>query len=146
MWDFLYSSTLIILGALRTLIILSIRRIKVHIWIDATNPRSELRIFEMTLLEQQLHTLREAGLEPVEIDVQLASETTNLPSLRPAPLVRKRPIQRNINVPFFIVGLLLGFPVAAFVVIAVWQVVSLDLHTLHQVQCWNSKEREQEAG
>ncbi len=117
-----------------------------HIWIDATNPRSELRIFEMTLLEQQLHTLREAGLEPVEIDVQLASETTNLPSLRPAPLVRKRPIQRNINVPFFIVGLLLGFPVAAFVVIAVWQVVSLDLHTLHQVQCWNSKEREQEAG
>ena len=146
MWDFLYSSTLIILGALRTLIILSIRRIKVHIWIDATNPRSELRIFEMTLLEQQLHTLREAGLEPVEIYVQLASETTNLPSLRPAPLVRKRSIQRNINVPFFMVGLLLGFPVAAFVVIVVWQVVSLDLHTLHQVQCWNSKEREQEAG
>ena len=146
MWDFLYSSTLIILGTLRTLIILSIRRIKVHIWIDATNPRSELRIFEMTLLGQQLHTLREAGLGPVEVYAQLASETTSLPSLLPAPLVRKRPIQRNINVPFFMVGLLLGFPVAAFVVIVVWQVVSLGLHTLHQVQCWNSKEREQEAG
>ncbi len=145
MWDFLYSSTLIILGALGTLIILSIRRIKVHIWIDATNPRSELRIFGMTLLEQQLHTLREAGLEPVEVYVQLASETTSLPSLLPAPLVRKRPIQRNINVPFFMIGLLLGFPVA-FVVIVVWQVVSLGLHTLHQVQCWNSKEKEQEAG
>lgn len=146
MWDFLYSSTLIILGALRTLIILSIRRIKVHIWIDATNPRSELRIFEMPLLEQQLHTLREAGLEPVDVYVQLASETTSLPSLLPAPLVRKRPIQRNINIPFFMVGLPLGFPVAAFVVIVVWQVVSLDLHTLHLVQCWNRKEREQEAG
>lgn len=116
-----------------------------HIWIDATNPRSELRIFGMTLLEQQLHTLREAGLEPVEVYVQLASETTSLPSLLPAPLVRKRPIQRNINVPFFMIGLLLGFPVA-FVVIVVWQVVSLGLHTLHQVQCWNSKEKEQEAG
>ena len=137
MWDFLYSSTLIILGALRTLIILSIQRIKVHIWIDATSPRSGLRIFEMTRLEQQFHTLREAGLEPVEVSVQLASETAGLPSLLPAPLVRKRPIQRNISVPFFMVGLLPGFPVAAFVVIVVWQVVSLGLHTLHQVQCWN---------
>ena len=117
-----------------------------HIWIDATNPRSELRILEMTLLEQQLHTLRKAGLEPVEVYIQLASETTSLPSLLPAPLVRKRPIQRNINVPFFMVGLLLGFPVATFVVIVVWQAVSLSLHPLHQVQCWNNKEREQEAG
>lgn len=116
------------------------------IWIDATNPRSELRIFEMTLLEQQLHTLREAGLEPVEVCVQLASETASLPSLLPAPLVRKRPIQRNINVPRCMVGLRLGFPVAAFVVIVVGQVVSLGLRTLHQVQCWNRKEREQEAG
>ena len=117
-----------------------------HIWIDATNPRSELRIFEMTLLEQQLHTLRKAGLEPVEVYIQLASETTSLPPLLPAPLVRKRPIQRNINVPFFMVGLLLGFPVATFVLIVVGQAVSLSLHPLHQVQCWNNKEREQEAG
>ena len=137
MWDFLYSSTLIILGALRTLIILSIQRIKVHIWIDATSPRSGLRIFEMTRLEQQFHTLREAGLEPVEVYVQLASETAGLPSLLPAPLVRKRPIRRNINLPFFMIGLLPGFPGAAFVVLAVWQAVSLGLHTLHQVQCWN---------
>ena len=108
-----------------------------YIWIDATNPRSELRIFGMTLLERQFHTLREAGLEPVEVSIQLASETAGLPSLLPAPLVRKRPIQRNISVPFFMVGLLPGFPVAAFVVIVVWQVVSLGLHTLHQVQCWN---------
>ena len=54
--------------------------------------------------------------------------------------------RRNINVPFFMVGLLLGFPVAAFVAIVVWQVVSLGLHTLRLVQFWNGKEREQGAG
>ena len=64
-----------------------------HIWIDATNPRSELRIFGMTLLERQLHTLLEAGLEPTEVYVQLASETTHLPTLLPAPLVRRLPLQ-----------------------------------------------------
>ena len=47
----------------------------------------------MTLLERQLHTLLEAGLEPAEVYVQLASETTNLPSLLPAPLVQKLPVQ-----------------------------------------------------
>ncbi len=64
-----------------------------RIWIDATNPRSELRLFGMTLLERQLHTLLEAGLEPAEVYVQLASETTDLPALLPASLVRKLPIQ-----------------------------------------------------
>ena len=64
-----------------------------RIWIDATNPSSLLRIFGMTLLERQLHSLLEAGLEPAEIYIQLASETINLPSLLPAPLVRKLPIQ-----------------------------------------------------
>lgn len=64
-----------------------------HIWIDATNPRSELRIFGMTLLERQLHTLLEVGLEPTEVYVQLASETTHLPALLPAPLVRRLPLQ-----------------------------------------------------
>ena len=54
--------------------------------------------------------------------------------------------RRNINVPFFMVGLLLGFPVAAFVVIVVWQVVSLGLHSLRLVQFWNRKEREEGAG
>ena len=64
-----------------------------RIWIDATNPRSEIRIFGMTLLERQLRTLLEAGLDPAEIYVQLAAETTNLPSLLPAPLVRQLPLQ-----------------------------------------------------
>lgn len=64
-----------------------------RIWIDATNPRSELRLFGMTLLERQLHTLLEAGLEPAEVYVQLAAETTNLPALLPAPLLRRLPLQ-----------------------------------------------------
>ena len=64
-----------------------------RIWIDATSPSSRLRIFGMTLLERQLHTLLEAGLEPAEVYVQLASETTDLPALLPASLVRKLPIQ-----------------------------------------------------
>ncbi len=64
-----------------------------RIWIDATNPRSAFRIFGMTLLERQLHTLLEAGLEPAEVYVQLAAETTHLPSLLPVPLVRQLPLQ-----------------------------------------------------
>ena len=64
-----------------------------RIWIDATNPRSELRLFGMTLLERQLHTLLEAGLEPAEVYVQLAAETTSSPALLPAPLLRRLPLQ-----------------------------------------------------
>ncbi len=64
-----------------------------RIWIDATNPMSALRLFGMTLLERQLHTLLEAGLEPAEVYVQLAAETTNLPALLPAPLLRRLPLQ-----------------------------------------------------
>ena len=54
--------------------------------------------------------------------------------------------RRNINVPFFMAGLLLGFPVVAFVVIVVWQVISLGLHSLRLVQFWNRKEREKGTG
>ncbi len=64
-----------------------------HIWIDATNPSSRLRIFGMTLLERQLRALLEASLEPAEVYVQLAPETTNLPSLLPTSLVQELPLQ-----------------------------------------------------
>lgn len=64
-----------------------------HIWIDATNPSSRLRIFGMTLLERQLRALLEAGLEPAEVYVQLAPETANLPSLLPTSLVKELPLQ-----------------------------------------------------
>ena len=43
----------------------------------------------MTLLERQLHTIVEAGLDPNEVYVQLSSETANLPSLLPADLLRR---------------------------------------------------------
>lgn len=64
-----------------------------HIWIDATNPSSQLRIFGMTLLERQLRALLEAGLETAEVYVQLAPETANLPSLLPTSLVKELPLQ-----------------------------------------------------
>ena len=64
-----------------------------HIWIDATNPSSRLRIFGMTLLERQLHTIIEAGLDPNEVYVQLSSETANLPSLLPPDLLRRLSIR-----------------------------------------------------
>ncbi len=64
-----------------------------RIWIDATDPRSALRVFGMTLLERQLHTLLEAGLELSAVYIQLAAETTHLPSLLPARLRQKLPLQ-----------------------------------------------------
>lgn len=63
-----------------------------RIWIDATDPRSELRIFGMTLLERQLRTLIEAGLEPTEVCVELPSGTSGLPSL-PDDLVQRLPLR-----------------------------------------------------
>jgi phosphatidylglycerophosphate synthase len=44
-----------------------------RIWIDATDPRSELQLFGMTLLERQLHSIIEAGLTPTAIDIVLPS-------------------------------------------------------------------------
>ena len=38
--------------------------------------------------------------------------------------------RRNINVPLFMLGLLLGTPIPVFVAIVVWQVASLGFHTL----------------
>ena len=47
--------------------------------------------------------------------------------------------RRNINVPLFMLGLLLGIPIPVFVAIVVWQVASLGFHTLRLVQFWNRK-------
>ncbi len=47
--------------------------------------------------------------------------------------------RRNINVPLFMLGLLLGIPIPVFVTIVVWQVASLGFHTLRLVQFWNRK-------
>ena len=47
--------------------------------------------------------------------------------------------RRNINVPVFMLGLLLGIPIPTFVAIVVWQVISLLFHSLRLVQFWNGK-------
>jgi phosphatidylglycerophosphate synthase len=48
--------------------------------------------------------------------------------------------RRNINVPLFTVGLILGVPIQAFVLIVLWQVVTFLFHTVRLVQSWNGKQ------
>lgn len=63
-----------------------------RIWIDATDPRSELQVFGMTLLERQLHTIIQAGLEPTEVCVGLPPGTPHVPLL-PDDLARRLPLR-----------------------------------------------------
>jgi len=53
-----------------------------RIWIDATDSRSFLEVFGMTLLERQLHTISAAGLTPTEVVIELLSDAPipDLPS------------------------------------------------------------------
>jgi phosphatidylglycerophosphate synthase len=54
-----------------------------RVWIDATDPRSTLPVFGMSLLERQLRALLQAGLEPTEICIEIPSGTSSLPILPP---------------------------------------------------------------
>lgn len=63
-----------------------------QIWIDATDPRSTLTIFGMTLLERQLHAIVEAGLKPTAVCVALPAGTPGAPLL-PEKLVRGLPLR-----------------------------------------------------
>jgi phosphatidylglycerophosphate synthase len=47
--------------------------------------------------------------------------------------------RRNINLPLFTVGLIVGVPVLAFVLIVLWQVVTFLLHAARLVQFWNDR-------
>jgi len=62
-----------------------------RIWIDATDPRSELRLFGMTLLERQLHGIIEAGLTPTAIDIVLPPDVAPS-SVLPDDLAQRLPI------------------------------------------------------
>jgi phosphatidylglycerophosphate synthase len=44
--------------------------------------------------------------------------------------------RRNVNLPVFTVGLLVGAPVAAFAAILVWQAVTLVFHAVRLLQVW----------
>jgi phosphatidylglycerophosphate synthase len=46
--------------------------------------------------------------------------------------------RRNINLPIFVVGWLLGVPVETFLLIVLWQLVSFVFHVERLVQFWNS--------
>jgi hypothetical protein len=47
--------------------------------------------------------------------------------------------RRNINVPIFTIGLIIGIPVFAFVLIVLWQVATLTFHVARLIQYWNGK-------
>jgi phosphatidylglycerophosphate synthase len=47
--------------------------------------------------------------------------------------------RRNINVPVFTLGLIVGQPAIAFQLILFWQVASLAYHSVRLLQCWEQK-------
>ncbi len=67
-----------------------------RIWIDATDPRSALEVFGMTLLERQLRTVVTSGLEPTEVRIELAPDASAVPSL-PSQLLKQLPLRWSRN-------------------------------------------------
>ncbi len=59
-----------------------------RIWIDATDPRSQLCVFGMTLLERQLRAISQAALNPTEVCIAVPQDTAppSLPQLERLPL------------------------------------------------------------
>ncbi|MGE0824514.1 MAG: CDP-alcohol phosphatidyltransferase family protein [Candidatus Binatia bacterium] len=47
--------------------------------------------------------------------------------------------RRNINLPVFMLGWLLGIPLIAFTAIILWQILTFAYHTTRLIQFWNSK-------
>ena len=47
--------------------------------------------------------------------------------------------RRNINLPLFMVGLLVGLPAAVFYLIVAWQLASFVFHTDRLVRFWNAR-------
>ena len=45
--------------------------------------------------------------------------------------------RRNINLPLFTIGIILGIPVFTFALIIIWQVVTCAYHAARLVQFWN---------
>lgn len=48
-----------------------------RIWIDATDSRSLLQVFGMTLIERQLRTITAAGIEPTEVMIELPPDSSS---------------------------------------------------------------------
>ena len=57
-----------------------------RIWIDATDPRSQLRVFGMTLLERQLQAISEAKLNPTEVCIAVPQATEGVENSNAAAL------------------------------------------------------------
>jgi len=62
-----------------------------RIWIDATMPGSEIRVFGMTLLERLLRALTQTGASPSEVRVELAAGAP-IPASLPRTLIETLPL------------------------------------------------------
>jgi phosphatidylglycerophosphate synthase len=58
-----------------------------RIWIDATDSRSLLEVFGMTLIERQLRTITAAGIEPTEVVIELPPDSPS--AVLPADLTAR---------------------------------------------------------
>lgn len=65
---------------------------RLRVWIDATDPRSELPVFGMSLLERQLRTLLAAGLKPSDVHIEVPSGTRRH-TVVPPDLLRRLPVR-----------------------------------------------------
>ncbi len=54
--------------------------------------------------------------------------------------------RRNINLPLFTVGVILGIPLPIFAFIIFWQIVTFAYHTIRLVQYWNEGQAVEAAG
>ena len=58
-----------------------------RIWIDATDSRSLLEVFGMTLIERQLRTIAAAGIKPTEVVIELPPDSSS--AILPADLTSR---------------------------------------------------------
>ena len=66
-----------------------------RIWIDATDPRCQLRVFGMTVLERQLRAMSEAKFTLTEVRIVIAQDAT--PLALPQALVEHLPLRWDIT-------------------------------------------------
>ena len=120
-----------------------------RIWIDATQPGSEIGVFGMMLLERLLRAVAEVGASLNEVCVALPSRSSP-PEGLPAQLldekVRTFISRRNVNMALFTVALLLDWALPGlraaeftFYFIVLWQVAGLAWHAERVVQFWNAR-------
>src|SRR5262245_4947614 len=65
---------------------------RLRVWVDATDTRSTVPLFGITLLERQLQAIKTAGLTPTEVCIGLPVDSSHLPAL-PEALTKSLPLR-----------------------------------------------------